>query len=197
MARIALIFVVCAALLPVALFVVPYLLWGPPESDDGKDGFQPGALNQQAVADAVAFPDYPVAWLGEEFLGYRLTAFEHQSYALPPASTFIDNVILVYGACERGPRENSCTPPLALTIRRSGDPLPAGGVVQDAPLSPAACEGWSGEAGKTTVPWTQAGIVIDVQARGGAVRGGGRIAEAGEHGGVRRRLTPLDGFTSP
>jgi hypothetical protein len=165
MSRIILAVVVIAALLPVAFVVGPVVLWGPPETSDGKDGFKPGKLSQDAVVDAISFRSYPVVWLGEEFQGYQLTYFDHQRSSLAGVATPLDSVVLVYGTCERGPRENSCVPPLALTIRRSGDSLDPGGVPETVNAPFAECGPGIAAAGKETVVWREGGIVIEVQAK--------------------------------
>lgn len=69
-----------------------------------------------AVRDAQQFREFPVAWLGEEFAGYKLTKTVH---AVGEAQ---DAVYLIYGDCEdeADQPEPSCVPPLEIVTSAPG-----------------------------------------------------------------------------
>ena len=79
-------------------------------------GFQPGKLNPDAVSQAIAFSEFPLVWLGEEFRGFKLTEFMRVQGELQ------DAVYLVYGDCEPQPgmEEPSCVRPLAIVVSAPG-----------------------------------------------------------------------------
>ncbi len=164
MARVIVVAVAVVAFVLIGLVVRQFVLYYPTESEDGIDGLQPGELSQDAAAQATGFPNYPIAWLGEDFQGYKLTTFEHQNYPLPAGSTVVDTVILVYGTCERGRQETSCTPPLALSVRPAEAKPARGGVPEEVDITAIECGSGIAAAGKETVFWREGGIVIDVQA---------------------------------
>ena len=74
--------------------------------------FRVGSLNAEAVAEAEAFQEFPLVWLGEEFEGFQLAKFLHKK------GDGYDKVYLIYGVCESPPGalEPSCVPPLAVVI---------------------------------------------------------------------------------
>lgn len=78
--------------------------------------FRPGKLNKDAVAQAKAFSDYPLVWLGEEFEGFKLTSFFRRQ------GEGYDTTYLIYGDCEheRFMMEPSCVPPLSIVVHAQG-----------------------------------------------------------------------------
>lgn len=83
-------------------------------ADPGR--FRIGTLDPVAASDATTFRDYPIAWLGEEFAGYKLTRMFHV------VREGQDAVYLIYGDCEDAPGqpEPSCVPPLEIVTSAPG-----------------------------------------------------------------------------
>ena len=110
--------------------------------------FRQGTLNPDAVQTAVTFEAFPVLWLGEEFMGYRLTS---------AGDLLGGNLALAYGSCERASGETSCTPPLVIINR---GPISPGAGGRE-PFVRGLTTGGLG-VGSTTL-WTTGGLGIEVQ----------------------------------
>ncbi len=88
--------------------------------------FEKGVLSNDAVAQAKAFDEFPLVWLGEEFEDFQLTSFVR---AKSPGQ---NAVYLVYGTCTPRPGmvEPSCVPPLSIVTSAPGS-VPAPGAVEE------------------------------------------------------------------
>lgn len=78
--------------------------------------FRPGELDASAVTQAENFAAYPVAWLGEEFAGFKLTKMFRAN------ANGQDAVYLIYGECVPRPdaQEPGCVPPLEIVTNAPG-----------------------------------------------------------------------------
>jgi hypothetical protein len=121
--------------------------------------FYSGALNQDALKEALEFDAYPLLWLGEEFEGFYLMNFVR----FQDESGF-DVVYLVYGECEpaAGMLEPSCVPPLSISTTAPGW-VPDPGQISDDVGGPLTTERGvnSRTLGDGPVLWT-GGVVVTI-----------------------------------
>lgn len=162
------------ALALVSAGLVPLSAQSPskdPRADPAQ--FLSGTLDASAVAAAQSFAEFPLVWLGEEFEGYKLTAFVHRKHHIPKEETryhsdFIDNsVSLVYGSCvpERtsGLDAPSCVPPLVITITAPGIVPGPRDVAEEAAGPMSSIRGLTvRELSGSPVLWTDSGVTIFV-----------------------------------
>lgn len=78
--------------------------------------FRPGEVDASAVTQVETFAAYPVAWLGEESAGFKLTKMFRAD------ANGQDAVYLIYGECvpRPGAQEPSCVPPLEIVTNAPG-----------------------------------------------------------------------------
>jgi hypothetical protein len=107
-----------------------------------------GNLDPEAARTAAEFGGFPILWLGEDFIGYKLTSV---------GDIFGGDLSLVYGSCERAPGTTSCTPPLVIINRGPSSPGAGGREPFERGLTT------SGAGVGSTTLWTMGGLAIEVQ----------------------------------
>ena len=75
--------IVAEAGLVCALSIVTYVLGLVPFAVRRDNSVPFGELNIDAVTRTTGFQDFPVAWLGEDFQGYKLTSVGRDKYVMP------------------------------------------------------------------------------------------------------------------
>jgi hypothetical protein len=147
--------IVAEAGLVCALSIVTYVLGLVPFAVRRDNSVPFGELNIDAVAQTTGFQDFPVAWLGEDFQGYKLTSVERDKYVMP-VNVNIDRFTLVYGSCDIASRDGSCAPPLAISFSPPGYISPIGPIAPERALSNVEAIGETGR-------WKADGIVIQFE----------------------------------
>jgi len=73
------------------------------------------------LAEAQAFSEYPVYWLGEEFAGLRVTHIDRVYYEHPPGVGLppSDMITIVYGDCTPHGTPPTCVRPISITTSSS------------------------------------------------------------------------------
>jgi hypothetical protein len=107
----------------VALIVIDPFSSGGSAAPNQTEAADEGLGEELTVEDAMAFDEFELFWLGEEFMGHRLRGIVHQEYDLgftplkSPYPTEVDSVTFLYGDCTPTPGpESSCTLPIAVHV---------------------------------------------------------------------------------
>jgi hypothetical protein len=124
--------------------------------------FRVGQLDHTAVADTIGFKEFPVAWLGEEFAGYRLTKTFHA------VGEDQNAVYLIYGDCEDTPDqpEPSCVAPLQIVTSAPGTvPAPQDERIMNAGQLTSARDATARTLSGSPFIWTDT-VTITIHANG-------------------------------
>ena len=129
--------------------------------------FRAGTVDPSAVAAAKNFSEFPVAWLGEEYAGFKLTKMFHAD------SEGQNAVYIIYGNCEDDPAEPepSCVPPLEIVTSAPGTiPAPEDERIMNAGNLTSARGAVARTLSGSPFIWTE-GAVITIHANGPFVAG--------------------------